>query len=173
VYALFRSRSAYARARKPIPLDAATVELSARYCSYTGYAPRIKGEALLRRLERARRILAVREEQWAAVYRPGWYEQIQRDKTLALMLSELAEDCPAGVRWDWLVDHGVSEDEASACCYTPVYLGTVPEGLRHDLAAALGELARRGRRTTGYERYRIEAEPNKDDRYRVYGLTAR
>ena len=54
IYQTFLSESSYCKRKEPIPEDAARVlHLDAKWCSYTGYAPKEEGERLLHQLRRA------------------------------------------------------------------------------------------------------------------------
>lgn len=69
-YQLFRSATAYTRAKEEAPPDAVTLVLSSKWCRYTGYAPREAGTHLLRRLEWAAKVLHRRNTQRNEILAP-------------------------------------------------------------------------------------------------------
>jgi hypothetical protein len=74
IYKVFSSETSYRTRKKPIPENAATVTLSAKWCNYTAYAPREQGEHLLNRMRQAELVLQRRQRQLEDVYYPGQRE---------------------------------------------------------------------------------------------------
>lgn len=78
IYGVFLSASRYRDSRTPIPEPHATATLSAKWCDYTGYAPKEQGERLLNLLRKAERILTIRNREYDAVLGPRREKLAQR-----------------------------------------------------------------------------------------------
>lgn len=78
IYGVFLSASRYRDSRTPIPEPHATATLSAKWCDYTGYAPKEKGERLLNLLRKAERILTIRNREYDAVLKTRREKLAQR-----------------------------------------------------------------------------------------------
>lgn len=70
IYKVFSSATSYRRRLLAIPENPATVTLSSKWCNYTAYAPREKGEHLLNRMRQAELVLQRRQREWEDVYYP-------------------------------------------------------------------------------------------------------